>query len=152
MINYQNDLRYTLNNVKNNSSGEQDLEKVQLTIDVIEKYINSLLVLRYIDYVNFNSIISYLSNVELTFSEQDINTGKLFIDYTIKNENTIINICQQIGELLLNKFHQEMIDKFSIISSSRGSSSIEDIKDGFYCLNRAMSYELAYQVYEYQMK
>ena len=145
---YEHLLDRAINIIKENSSENPNLN---LTLQIIKKYISDIIEFGYIDYVNFNSVIKLMESITIEFKPSN-DPFTISIDFNNSEENIIIDICVKVGEYLLNMFHKENITKFSLLATSTSRYSKEDIADGLLTINKALSYELAYQVFEYQTK
>lgn len=154
-------MQKVLYGIKNKSCSYQGFDEnvINSLIEYTKQYLEVLEILGYIDADNFDRVVSSLKAIDLILPYQfymqeqksiilvDINQhNDVFLT---KMEKVMLNTYQKVGEYLLTSMHYHNIQLESLVMCKRGTIDIPDIMNGFSLLIKALSQELAEQVFSY---
>lgn len=129
-------------------------------VEYVKEYLGILTILGYVNDNNIESIKEQLSKVKAILPYRfyfDDDKSLLLINVDQEDDNLLnrkekiqLDAYQKIGEYILQGLHENNIRIESLTLSSRGSVDVPNIMNGFHFLNKAISQELAEQVFSYK--
>lgn len=151
-----------LEGIRENSCSYNGFDKfvIDSLVGYVKEYLEILTILGYIDDNNIDSIREQLSKIKAIlpyrfyFDDEKelllINDEQKDDNLLTRKEKTQLDAYQKIGEYILQSLHAHNIRLESVAMSSSRLVATADIINGFHFLNKAISQELAEQVFSYK--